>query len=186
MNEITLSPSPDSCSPVLVHEDHIKWVPCNSCALFSPPADISMATLCSVTVNFPGCLSFYAMWVNTRLFQPLVPLQLTWMALQLPHWQRTSWSVVSVRHQATYWCIQYVISGWFGITSLAMSALTTSEVYWFSLSAFRFIVYLHVSMDSATCHWVCVSAVMDTAEWTAVAKVDMLLNLDKPPIHRIF
>ncbi len=29
-------------------------------------------------------------------------------------------------------------------------------------------------MDSATCHWVCVSAVMDTMEWTAVAQVDTL------------
>ncbi len=29
-------------------------------------------------------------------------------------------------------------------------------------------------MDSATRQWVCVSAVMDTLEWTAAAKVDML------------
>ncbi len=28
-------------------------------------------------------------------------------------------------------------------------------------------------MDSATCHWVCVSAVMDTLEWIAVTKVHM-------------
>ncbi len=29
-------------------------------------------------------------------------------------------------------------------------------------------------MDSVTCHWVCVSAVMDTLEWVAAAKVDLL------------
>ncbi len=31
------------------------------------------------------------------------------------------------------------------------------------------IVYLRVYMDSATCHWACVSAAIDTLEWTATA-----------------
>ncbi len=44
-------------------------------------------------------------------------------------------------------------------------------------------VYLRVLMDSATCHWVCVSAVMDTPEWTAVAKVDILCYYFAPTEH---
>ncbi len=43
-------------------------------------------------------------------------------------------------------------------------------------------VYLRVSMDNATCHWVCVSAVMDTLEWTAVAKV-VILHYLSPAEH---
>ncbi len=35
-------------------------------------------------------------------------------------------------------------------------------------------MYLRVFMDSATCHWVRVSAMVDTLEWIAAAKVDLL------------
>ncbi len=35
-------------------------------------------------------------------------------------------------------------------------------------------MYLRVSVDNVTCHWVRVSAVMNTLEWTALAKVDLL------------
>ncbi len=38
-------------------------------------------------------------------------------------------------------------------------------------------------MDCVTCHWVCVSAVMDTLEWTAVAKVDTLHYYFSPAAH---
>ncbi len=44
----------------------------------------------------------------------------------------------------------------------------------FIIFVYNQIVYLRVSMDNVTCHWVRVSAMMDTLELTAAAKVDML------------
>ncbi len=74
--------------------------------------------------------------------------------------------------------------------------LTATEVYKKSVSSGIIgcfiailctqIVYLRVYMDSAICHWVCVSAVMDTLEWTATAalvqcyKVPYIL-IPRPP-----
>ncbi len=64
----------------------------------SPPAENSMATLYVVTAIFPGCLSFYV--ARRNINQQLVLLQLTWLENQSPLCQRTSLSVVSVRHHA--------------------------------------------------------------------------------------